>query len=139
MKFVTKILDFLRGLMPSNSDKTNNEKDPLESLEGKGGKFSALKTFALKSAKFIFKYLKKFVIFILRLILAIAQPMINIAKKHPIAFWVAVILHLSLLVGLYNSNIERWEILQQKTSSSQSAPIETVMIDFEIIEAGLNI
>ncbi len=46
MKFVTKILDFLRGLMPSNSDKTNNEKDPSELLEEKD-KFSALKTFAL--------------------------------------------------------------------------------------------
>ena len=41
MKFVTKILDFLRGLIPSNSDKTNNEKDSSELLEGKEDKDSA--------------------------------------------------------------------------------------------------
>ena len=91
MKFVAKILDFLKSLLPGKPDKTKNNKEPSESIEGAEKEDSALKTFALKSAKFIFKYLKKFVIFILGLILAMAQPMINIAKKHPIAFLAAII------------------------------------------------
>ncbi len=64
MKFVNKVLDFLKGLLPGKPDKTNNEKDSSELLEGVGNKDSTLKTFALKSVKFIYKYLKKFVIFI---------------------------------------------------------------------------
>ena len=108
MKFFTKILDFLRGLIPSKSDKTNNEKDSSELHEGEGDKGSAFKTFALKSVKFIYKYLKKFVIFILGLLFTMAQPMIKIAKKHPIAFWAAIILHAVLLYGLIYSNIDRW-------------------------------
>ena len=80
MKFFTKILDFLRGLLPGKPDKTNNEKDSSELHEGEEGKGSAFKTFALKAVKFIYKYLKKFVIFILGLLLTMAQPMIKIAK-----------------------------------------------------------
>ena len=139
MKFVNKILDFLRGLIPSNSDKTktktNNNKEPSESLEGEGGKGSAFKTFALKSVKFIFKYLKKFVIFILGLLFTMMQPMIKIAKKHPIAFWAAIIFHAVLLYGLLYSNIDRWEVTQNKPSISQPAPVEAIVIDIEIIEA----
>ena len=86
MKFFTKILDFLRGLLPSKSDKTNNEKDSSELHEGEEGKGSAFKTFALKAVKFIYKYLKKFVIFILGLLLTMAQPMIKIAKKASNSF-----------------------------------------------------
>ena len=99
MKFFTKILDFLRGLFPGKPDKTNNEKDSSELLEGEGNDNSTFKTFALKSVKFIYKYLKKFVIFILGLLLTMMQPMINIAKKHPIAFWAAIILHAVLSVS----------------------------------------
>ena len=135
MKFVNKVLDFLKGLLPGKFDKANNEKDFSEVLKGQGNKDSTFKTFALKSVKFIYKYLKKFVIFILGLILAIAQPMISIAKKHPIAFWAAIILHSILLYGLVYSNINRWEVTQKKPSLSQPAPIETVMIEYEIIEA----
>jgi len=135
MKFFTKILDFLRGLIPSKSDKTNNEKGSSEFHEGERGKGFVFKTFALKSVKFIFKYLKKFIIFILGLLFTMAQPMIKIAKKHPIAFWAAIILHAILLYGLIYSNINRWEVTQNKPSVSQAAPIETVMIEYEIIEA----
>ena len=135
MKLVNKVLDFLKGLLPGKFDKANNEKDFSEVLKGQGNKDSTFKTFALKSVKFIYKYLKKFVIFILGLMLAIAQPMINIAKKHPIAFWAAIILHSILLYGLVYSNIDRWEVTQKKPSPSQPAPIETVMIEYEIIEA----
>ena len=34
MKFVNKVLDFLKGLLPSKPDKTKNNKEPSESLEG---------------------------------------------------------------------------------------------------------
>ena len=112
MKFVNKVLDFLKGLLPGKPDKTNNEKDSSEFLEGEVNKDSAFKTLALKSAKFIYKYLKKFVIFILGLLFTMMQPMINIAKKHPIAFWAAIILHAILLFGLLYSNIDRWEVTQ---------------------------
>ena len=53
MKFVTKILDFLRGLLPSKPDKTNNEKDFSQLLEGEVDKDSTFKAFTLKSTKFI--------------------------------------------------------------------------------------
>ncbi len=38
MKFVNKVLDFLKGLLPGKPDKTNNEKDSSELLEGEGNK-----------------------------------------------------------------------------------------------------
>ena len=129
MKFVNKVLDFLKGLLPGKSDKTNNEKDFSELLEGEGSKDSAFKTFALKSVKFIYKYLKKFVIFIIGLLFTIAQPMIKIAKKHPIAFWAAIILHAVLLYGLIYSNMDGWEVTQNKPSIHQPAPVEAIVID----------
>jgi len=135
MKFVNKVLDFLKGLLPGKPDKANNEKDSSELLEGEGNKNSKFKTFTLKSVKFIYKYLKKFVIFILGLLFTMAQPMIKIAKKHPIAFWAAIILHAVLLFGLLYSNIDRWEVTQNKPSISQPAPVEAIVIDIEIIEA----
>ena len=78
---------------------------------------------------------KKFVIFILGLLFTMAQPMIKIAQKHPIAFWAAIILHAVLMYGLIYSNMDGWEVTQNKPSVSQAAPIETVMIEYEIIEA----
>ena len=135
MKFVNKVLDFLKGLLPGKFDKANNEKDFSEVLKGQGNKDSTFKTFALKSVKFIYKYLKKFVIFILGLLFTMMQPMIKIAKKHPIAFWAAIIFHAVLLYGLLYSNIDRWEVTQNKPSISQPAPVEAIVIDIEIIEA----
>ena len=44
-------------------------------------------------------------------------------------------MHAILLYGLIYSNIDRWEVTQNKPSISQPAPIETVMIEYEIIEA----
>ena len=135
MKFVNKVLDFLKGLLPGKFDKANNEKDFSEVLKGQGNKNSTFKTFALKSVKFIYKYLKKFVIFILGLLFTMMQPMIKIAKKHPIAFWAAIIFHAVLLYGLLYSNIDRWEVTQNKPSIYQPAPVEAIVIDIEIIEA----
>ena len=61
--------------------------------------------------------------------------MINIAKKHPIAFWAAIIFHVILLFGLLYSNIDSWEVTQNKPSIYQPAPVEAIVIDIEIIEA----
>ena len=63
------------------------------------------------------------------------QPMIKISKKHPIAFWAAVILHASLLFGLLYANVERWSPPEQNSSILPSAPVQAIMIDMEIIEA----
>jgi len=38
MKFVNKVLDFLKGLLPGKHDKTNNEKDSSGILEGEENK-----------------------------------------------------------------------------------------------------
>ena len=56
MKFVNKVLDFLKGLLPGKPNKTNNEKGSSELLEGEGNKNSTFKTFAPKSVKFIYSY-----------------------------------------------------------------------------------
>ncbi len=137
MKFVNKVLIFLKNLFPGKSDKTNNEKDSSELVKGEGDKDSTFKALVSKSAVFIFKYLKKFLIFVLGLLHTVAQPMIKIAKKHPIAFWAAVIFHVALLTGLFYADVG--ETIQKKSptsqSISQSAPIEAIVIDIEIIEA----
>ena len=135
MKFVNKVLIFLKNLLPGKSDKSNNEKDSSELLEGQGNKDFAFKALVLKSAKFIFKYLKKFVFFVLGLLHTMAQPMIKIARKHPIAFWAAVIFHVALLTGLFYADVG--ETIQKKSptsqSISQSAPIEAIVIDIETV------
>ena len=130
MKFVNKILDFIKDLLPGKSNKTNNEKNSSELLEAEENKGSAFKAFALKSAKFIFKNLKKFVIIIFGLINTMMQPMIKISKKHPIAFWATIILHVLLLFGLLYSNIDRWQGSQNKPSISKTAPVQAIFIDY---------
>jgi colicin import membrane protein len=65
-------------------------------------------------------------------------PMIKISKKHPIAFWAAVILHLSVLFGLFYTNSSDWEAKTiQQNSLTDEPVIETVMLDYEIIEAAV--
>ena len=91
--------------------------------------------FVKKSLAFLYKYTKKLVIFILGLINTMMRPMVKISKKHPIAFWVAVVFHAALLFGLLYANVERWDAPQQTSSVSQPAPVQAVMIDMEIIEA----
>ena len=105
------------------------------SLKEKGVKVLRSKLSLLSQLNLYTNISKKFVIFILGLLFTMMQPMIKIAKKHPIAFWAAIILHAILLYGLIYSNIDRWEVTQNKPSVSQAAPIETVMIEYEIIEA----
>ncbi|HIM95688.1 MAG TPA: cell envelope integrity protein TolA [Gammaproteobacteria bacterium] len=60
----------------------------------------------------------------------------EIAKSHPIAFWIAVSFHLILLIGLIFSNAQRWEIPQQELKKSASRPVpKAITIDLtEIIK-----
>lgn len=56
----------------------------------------------------------------------------KISKTHPIAFWIAVILHLALLASLIFSSIQQWEIEQKKPKKSNSKPIpKAIVIDLK--------
>ena len=57
----------------------------------------------------------------------------KIAKKHPVAFWLAIALHIALLIGIVFSNVQRWEI-PQKESKSTSTAIKSVTIDLTEIK-----
>jgi colicin import membrane protein len=82
--------------------------------------------------------LKKFLNFIVNLftglIVAVVQPMVVIARKHPIAFSFAVVIHIALAVGLYHSDFVRWEMPEQTAGAQQSAPTKAVTIDVEVIK-----
>jgi len=43
----------------------------------------------------------------------------QIAQKHPIAFWVAIALHVVVLIGLFNSNMQSWD---ESKKAAQSKP-----------------
>ena len=59
----------------------------------------------------------------------------KIAKTHPVAFWVAVALHLALLIGLVFSNVQRWEIPKEKPKSNTTKAIpKAVTIDLNEIK-----
>ena len=134
MKFFKKIAQFFSNFFSNKTDILSKEKGKKKSSELKVDKTAKFKVFAIEALSVSYKYLKKFINFVLRLINTMMQPMIKISKKHPIAFWAAVILHLSLLFGLLYANVDRWEMPQQN-SSSQVAPVQAVIIDMEIIEA----
>ena len=135
MNFVKKIADFFRSLVSKKTDSTHESDDQAISKEKKISGDSKLLVFLRKASAFLYKYLKKLFIFILGLINTMMRPMVKISKKHPIAFWAAVILHAALLFGLLYANVERWDAPQQASSVSQAAPVQAVMIDMEIIEA----
>ena len=109
--------------------KTSNESDLIEV------KPSRFKNFIIKISSSTYKFLKQFVLFLIGLINTMMQPMIKISKKHPIAFWAAVILHTSLLFGLLYANVERWSPPEQNSNILPSSPVQAIMIDMEIIEA----
>ena len=109
--------------------KTSNESDLIEV------KPSRFKNFIIKISSSTYKFLKQFVLFLIGLINTMMQPMIKISKKHPIAFWAAVILHTSLLFGLLHANVERWSPPEQNSNILPSSPVQAIMIDMEIIEA----
>ena len=139
MKFIEKIMQFFRSLFSKKTDKSITEKDnskPNESEEKvlEDSKFNAI---VLKVWHLLYKFLKKFIIFILESVISIMQPMIKISKKHPIAFWIAVILHLSILFALLYTNVDRWNAPQINSATANIAPIETVMLDYEIVDAAV--
>ena len=135
MNFFKKITQFFSNLIPKKAEVDSEEKDKGESSDVQEAKTSGLKNFIIKASSVLYKYLKKFVLFMLGLINTMMQPMVKISKKHPIAFWAAVILHASLLFGLLYANVERWSPPEQNSSILPSAPVQAVMIDMEIIEA----
>jgi colicin import membrane protein len=57
----------------------------------------------------------------------------KIAKKHPVAFWTAIVLHMALVIGLIFSNVQRWEIPKQAPKSSSAVP-KAVTIDLTEIK-----
>ena len=135
MNFFKKITQFFSNLIPKKEELISKEKDKSKSADLAEDKTSRFKNFITKASSSIYKYLKKFVLFLLGLINTMMRPMIKISKKHPIAFWAAVILHASLLFGLLYANVERWSPPEQNSSILPSAPVQAVMIDMEIIEA----
>ena len=134
MNFVKKIADFFRSLLSKKTDSTSENKN-LNSEEKVDSGDSKFLVFIKKTSAFLYKYSKKIVIFILGLINTMMRPMVKISKKHPVAFWSAVILHAALLFGLLYANVERWDAPKQTSIVSQAAPVQAVMIDMEIIEA----
>ncbi len=59
----------------------------------------------------------------------------KIAKSHPIAFWLAIVLHLALLIGLIFSNAQRWEIPKEAPKKSASKPVpKAITIDLTEIK-----
>ena len=135
MNFFKKITQFFSNLIPKKAEVDSEEKDKGKSSDSQEAKISGFKNFIIKASSVLYKYLKKFALFILGLINTMMQPMVKISKKHPIAFWAAVILHASLLFGLLYANVERWSPPEQNSSILPSAPVQAVMIDMEIIEA----
>ena len=83
--------------------------------------------------------LKKLLNFIVNLftglLVAAVHPMVKIARKHPIAFVFAVIIHITLVVGLLYAKVESWEMPEQKAGAQQSVPTKAVTIDVEVIKA----
>jgi len=139
MKFIEKIMQFFRSLFSKKVDDSiteENNSKPNESEE-KVLKDSKFKAIALKAWHLLYKFIKKFIIFILESVISMMQPMIKISKKHPIAFWAAVILHLSILFALLYTNIDRWDAPQKNSATANIAPIETVMLDYEIVDAAV--
>jgi colicin import membrane protein len=53
----------------------------------------------------------------------------KIAKKHPIAFWTAIILHIALVIGIVFSNTQRWEIPQQDAKPITKPNVKLISVD----------
>ncbi|MCS5592093.1 MAG: cell envelope integrity protein TolA [Gammaproteobacteria bacterium] len=81
------------------------------------------------------KYLNKFVEIFTGLVYVIVMPMTRIAKKHPIAFGFAVVIHIALVVGLFYANVERWEMPEQAAGAERTVPTKAITIDLKEIKA----
>ena len=135
MKLVKTTIQFFKNLFSKKIPSEIKKEGSKSQIESEEIKTLKSKLFVIKFFSVTFKYLKKFIRFILNLIHSIMKPMIKISKKHPIAFWVAVILHASLLFALLYANVERWDPPEQNSSTLPTAPSQAVVIDMEIIEA----
>jgi colicin import membrane protein len=139
-KLVKKIMQFFRILFSKKTNASSIEKNNTKPNEGEARDLneSKFKAIVFKAWHLLYKLLKKFINFSLDSIYSMMLPMIKISKKHPIAFWVAVILHLSVLFGLFYTNSSDWEAKTiQQNSLTDEPVIETVMLDYEIIEAAV--
>lgn len=59
----------------------------------------------------------------------------QIAQKHPIAFWVAIALHVVVLIGLINSNMQSWDESMKATQSKPTYAVpKAVTIDLSEIK-----
>ncbi len=135
MNFVKKIMSLFKSPLAKKSESSSENNDNISSEDKEVDGESKFLSFLKKASIFVYKSLRKFLVFILGLINTMMRPMVKISKKHPIAFWTAVILHAALLFGLIYSNVERWNMSQQTPVVSQAAPVQAVMIDMDIIEA----
>ena len=61
----------------------------------------------------------------------------KIAKQHPFAFWVAIVLHVGLVVGLLFSNVQRWEI--PKHTAKSSVMTKAVIVDLTEFKKSCNL
>ena len=129
MKFFKKIAKLLRSLFPKKLDQNSKEITNSNFVDKKNTIDSKYIIYFKKALSLFLKYFKKIILFILGLINTMMRPMIKISKKHPIAFWAAVILHLLVLGAMLYKN-DTWEPPQQQSSSQDSIPIETMMIDY---------
>ena len=134
MNFVKKIVSSIRDLFSKKAESASQKNVAIASEEIETSGESKFLKVSKQVSAFLYSYLKRLLLFVLSLINTMMQPMIKISKKHPIAFWAAVILHASLLFGLLYANVEKWDT-PQATAVSQAAPVQAVMIDMEIIEA----
>jgi len=134
MNFVKKIVSSIRDLFSKKAESASQKNVAVASEEIETSGESKFLKVSKQVSAFLYSYLKRLLLFVLSLINTMMQPMIKISKKHPIAFWAAVILHASLLFGLLYANVEKWDT-PQATAVSQAAPVQAVMIDMEIIEA----
>ena len=133
-------MQFFRILFSKKTNASSIEKNNTKPNEGEARDLneSKFKAIVFKAWHLLYKLLKKFIIFSLNSIYSMMLPMIKISKKHPIAFWAAVILHLSVLFGLFYTNSSDWEAKAiQQNSLTDEPVIETVMLDYEIIEAAV--
>jgi len=59
----------------------------------------------------------------------------QIAQKHPIAFWVAIALHVVVLIGLINSNMQSWDESMKAVQSKPTYAVpKAVTIDLSEIK-----
>ena len=137
MKLFKKIVKYLRNLLPKKSDQNSKEIIDSSSIDKKNTSDSNYIVFSKKAISLVFKYFKKLILFIYSLIKTMMRPMIKISKKHPVAFWVAVILHILVLGAMLYKN-DTWELPQQQSSGEESIPIDTMMIDYEFVEAAVD-